>query len=442
MAGPDPLREIVGMHKGGKAVGIYAVCSAHPFVLEAAVQQAVADGSFLLVESTSNQVDQFGGYTGMTPAHFAAFVRDVAERYGLPHERVILGGDHLGPNVWRNQPADRAMRLAKDQIRAYVHAGYRKIHLDTTMRCADDPGSPDEPLDPEIVARRSAELCNVAEEAALSAGGDGLPPVYVVGTEVPPPGGATGQTHAVEPTRLESLKQTVEVTRKAFLDRKLEAAWKRVVAVVVQPGIEFSDMNVIDYDRQKVTALKEFIAADPQLVFEAHSTDYQTTRKLREMVEDHFVILKVGPALTFAFREAVFALEAIEKEWVGRRKGETLSDLANTVTHVMLENPKHWEKYYRRDEEFQRLSLTYSYSDRIRYYWSHPDVQRSLRILMDNLTTHPAPLNLISYFLPNQYRAIREGVISNNPRDIIHHKIREVLERYSEATRTATVYCT
>jgi D-tagatose-1,6-bisphosphate aldolase subunit GatZ/KbaZ len=437
LANADSLSNIVKVHKGGKAVGIYAVCSANPFVLEAAVRQAISDRSFLLIESTSNQVDQFGGYSGMTPTDFAGFVKKIAKRYGFPEDRLILGGDHLGPNVWRNHSADYAMRLAKEQVRAYVEAGYCKIHLDTSMRCGDDPGGENDPLDPETIARRSAELCKVAEETILASSSDDPSslPVYVIGTEVPPPGGSVERIEKIEPTQVQNLKQTIELTRKAFFDLKLESAWERVLAVVVQPGIEFSDTNVVDYDRQKVVGLRDFIAADPQLVFEAHSTDYQTARKLRQMVEDHFAILKVGPALTFAFREAVFALEAVEKEWLGARRGRKLSDLSATVTRVMLDNPGYWEKYYQRNREPGRLSIIYSYSDRIRYYWSHPEVRRSLDVLLSNLSQYPPPLNLISGFLPNQYKAIREGVIRNDPRDIIQHKIQETLSMYADATQ-------
>lgn len=60
------LTEMVRQHKAGKTNGIYAVCSAHPLVLEAAIRYASANQTPLLIEATSNQVDQFGGYTGMS----------------------------------------------------------------------------------------------------------------------------------------------------------------------------------------------------------------------------------------------------------------------------------------------------------------------------------------------------------------------------------------
>ena len=50
----------------------------------------------------------------------------------------MLGGDHLGPYVWRAEPADEAMAKARDLVRDYVAAGYTKIHLDASMRLGGD----------------------------------------------------------------------------------------------------------------------------------------------------------------------------------------------------------------------------------------------------------------------------------------------------------------
>ncbi|MFL1089387.1 class II D-tagatose-bisphosphate aldolase non-catalytic subunit, partial [Acinetobacter baumannii] len=93
----------------------------------------------VLIEATSNQVNQFGGYTGMQPADFRDFVYNIARTVGFPAERIILGGDHLGPNCWQDEPAAVAMEKSIDLIKAYVAAGFSKIHLDASMSCADDP---------------------------------------------------------------------------------------------------------------------------------------------------------------------------------------------------------------------------------------------------------------------------------------------------------------
>ena len=207
------LQNIVQKHKRGHPVGIYSICSSHPFVLEAAMLQAEKDNSGLLIESTSNQVDQFGGYTGMKPKDFVNYVKDICTRMHFPFERVILGGDHLGPNVWQDQPSTKAMAFALEQIKAYAEAGYTKIHLDTSMRCADDPGDPGSALSTEIIAERAARLCVQSESTVKNKPG----PVYIIGTEVPIPGGAQEELHELKPTSTHDLNLLVtELTKMKF----------------------------------------------------------------------------------------------------------------------------------------------------------------------------------------------------------------------------------
>ena len=86
--------------------------------------------------------------------------------------------------------------------------------------------------------------------------------------------------------------------------------------MVVQPGVEFGDEFVHDYRAESAQDLVKLIEGYPNLVYEAHSTDYQTRQNLAHLVRDHFAFLKVGPALTFAFREAVFALVHMENELI------------------------------------------------------------------------------------------------------------------------------
>jgi D-tagatose-1,6-bisphosphate aldolase subunit GatZ/KbaZ len=363
------LLDTVERHKSGEAVGIYSVCSAHPLVIEASVLQALDDDGYLLVEATSNQVDQFGGYTGMKPEVFRRLVLDLARRHGLPENRVVLGGDHLGPNRWQGRPAKEALAHAGELVASYVAAGFTKIHLDCSMPCADDTS----PLDDDVVARRAATLANIAEQEA-SARADDV--VYVVGTEVPVPGGAQEALDKLAPTSADAARATLAAHEEAFYTEGLKGAWSRVIALVVQPGVEFDLERVIDYDRSGTGELRLVLEDHERLVFEAHSTDYQTRANLRALVEDHWAVLKVGPALTFAMREALFALAAIEEELVA--EGER-SELLSAVDRRMQEEPGYWEGYYQGEPAAQRLLRRYSYSDRIRYYWSYPDVEDAQR---------------------------------------------------------------
>ena len=420
----DWLADTVERHKAGEPVGVYSVCSAHPTVLEAAVIQAAADDSFVLIEATSNQVDQFGGYTGMRPAQFRDLALGVADAHGLPRDRVVLGGDHLGPNRWQRENASVAMDHAETLIAAYVEAGYTKIHLDCSMRCADDPAV----LDDDVVAERSARLLAVAEATARRTGLDA--PVYVIGTEVPVPGGAHETLDRLTPTPADRARRTLAAHRSAFADAG--DVWPRVMALVVQPGVEFDHLQVIDYERAATADLRKVLDSEPHLVFEAHSTDYQRPAQLRELVEDHWAVLKVGPGLTFAMREALFALAMIETELVGRT---TRSNLIEVIERRMLADPKYWQDYYEGDPVAQRTARRYSYSDRLRYYWADEEIDAARLMLLNNLDRVGIPLPLISQFLPMQYERIRAGQLAPDAQALVIDRVRDALRPYADACR-------
>jgi D-tagatose-1,6-bisphosphate aldolase subunit GatZ/KbaZ len=421
----DQLGEMVTRHRAGAPEGIYSVCSAHPIVLEAAVRQAIADDSWLLVEATSNQVDQFGGYTGMRPADFRDLVHGIADRLGLPRERLVLGGDHLGPNRWQDRPADEAMDLAEGVVEAYVEAGYTKIHLDCSMSCAGDPT----PLGDAAVAARAARLLAVAERTAARTGTPGRQS-YVIGTEVPVPGGAHETLHALTPTSPAAARATIAAHRAALAEVGVSAAWPRVRALVVQPAVEFDHVQVVDYRSERTVALREVLADEPGMVFEAHSTDYQTTERLTELVHDHWAVLKVGPGLTFALREALFALAEIETELVA---DDRRSHLLDVLDARMVAQPRYWQGYHEGDPAAQRVARRYSYSDRVRYYWPDPEVEAAVETLLGNLARTGIPETLLSQHLPEQYARVRAGELAADPRGLVVDKVRDALRPYAAA---------
>jgi D-tagatose-1,6-bisphosphate aldolase subunit GatZ/KbaZ len=426
----ERLQDIIRRNRRSENVGVYAVCSAHPSVIAAAVHQAVDDGSVLHVESTSSQVNQSGGYTGQTPAQFVEFVHATAQRAGLPRERVLLGGDHLGPYPWREQPSNVALHQACALVRACVLAGYNKIHLDASMACADDAKSgPDE----RTIAQRAAILCHAAESAFSDLPPGSSPPLYVIGTEVPAPGGESlpGAPPAVSPA--DQVDHTLGLLHAAFAEKNVISAWDRVIGLVVQPGVEFGENVIFDYDRQRAAPLSSALPKHPALVYEAHSTDYQSPTALRQMVEDHFAILKVGPWLTFAFREAVFALSAIERELLAHRRGVRLSQVREALESAMLRNPTYWRSYYHGNEDEMRLARAYSYSDRCRYYWGDATVQQELTQLRANFDASPPHPTLVSQYLPLQYEAIRHEAHQPHAEEMIQEHIQAVLRIYAAA---------
>ena len=433
----SPLQEIVYAQKQGIPKGIYSICSANQFVLEAGFQQALRDkqivlnNSLLLIESTSNQVNQYEGYTGMTPDEFATYVYDLADLYKLPKKHIILGGDHLGPHVWQDEPAESAMAKARKLVHDYVLAGFTKIHLDASMKCADDP--PDTALSITTSAKRAAELCQAAEGAYSMLDPGSTKPCYVIGTEVPIPGGTLEREDEISVTAVDDVRETIEVTRRAFFKLGLEEPWERVIAVVVQPGVEFGDETLFEYNHSPAAPLARFIETYDHIVYEAHSTDYQTREALKRLVEDHFAILKVGPALTFAFREAVYALSRIEEKLLARESSTGTSSLEQVLDQSMLANPVYWEKYYSGDESELKFARKYSFSDRSRYYWPVPDVQQALSKLFENLERKTVPLTLLSQYMPVQYNKVRSGELASSPKAWVYDRIKDVLSDYAFA---------
>jgi len=424
------LREILCANRKSGKGGTYAVCSAHVAVIEAAVQQSLQDGSILHVESTSSQVNQFGGYSGSTPSQFAHFIRSAAEKAGLPCERILLGGDHLGPFPWRAEPSGSALTKACDLVEDCVAAGYQKVHLDASMPCADDPGRS---LPERLIAERAARLCHAAEKAFQKLPPGSPPLTYVIGSEVPAPGGESDAAQPPAVTTAEHVNRTLETFRDAFSDLGLSSAWEKVIALVVQPGVDFGSNAIFDYDPVKAQSLSATLSNHAGIVFEAHSTDYQSPQALARMIRDHFAILKVGPWLTFAYREAVLALSSMERVLFGTKSERQLSKVWQVLEEAMLHNPSLWKAYYHGSEDEVRRDLIYGFSDRCRYYWNQPAVQAEVSRLLDNLATESIPLTLVSQYLPMEYHAIRAGALQAVPERMIQYHIRRVLSVYAKA---------
>ena len=130
-------------------------------------------------------------------------------------------------------------------------------------------------------AARSAPLRGRRADPC-AAGGE--PPVYVIGTEVPVPGGAAEALDTLAITTPEAVRATIDTHCGTFTAAGLADAWPRVIAAVVQPGVEFDHRQVVGYAPEKARALSRMIEGRDGLIFEAHSTDYQTPAALKALV--------------------------------------------------------------------------------------------------------------------------------------------------------------
>ena len=418
------LHDIATWRSGPGPSGIPSVCSAHPMVLKASMHATLPTSLPLLIEATCNQVNQDGGYTGMTPKDFRNFVERIAAENGFPTERIILAGDHLGPNPWKSLPAEEAMQKAEVMISAFAAAGFTKLHLDCSMGCQGEPVA----LKDDETASRAARLAAAAESALPD--GDITKPVYVIGTEVPIPGGAMHALDELELTTPEDARRTVQIHETAFAKAGESDAFTRVIAAVVQPGVEFGSHNVVDYNSSKARALSSTLKDMPGLVFEAHSTDYQTRANLTDLVRDGFAILKVGPGLTFALREALYGLDGIAKELFPGRREETLRA---SMERIMLAAPENWAKYYEGNDAELALQRHFSYSDRMRYYWPQGEADAAVELLFEVLGDTELPETLIGQYLGARYEAVRNGHLAPAARALALASVESVMQDYISA---------
>lgn len=424
----DYLRTLIERRKNGDLCGIPSYCTAHPIVLEACLELGRRNNQPVLIEATANQVNQFGGYTGMTPSDFRDMVYGIADKVGFCKQKLILGGDHLGPLIWSNLPEKEAMEKSKELVYAYVKAGFKKIHLDTSMKLADD--AVDSPLDNCVIARRGAELyaaCAKAYQELLRDNPEEQRPVFVIGSEVPIPGGAQGKEDTLSVTKPEDLEKTLTAYKLAFREIGTPEAFDNIIAVVVQPGVEFDNESFFRYDPVAAEALTRQARMHSSIVLEGHSTDYQPPEALREMVRDGIAILKVGPALTFALREGLFALSFMERELL---PGSKQAHFPEGLEQLMLIDPVKWEKYYPGTDQEQRLSRKYSFSDRCRYYLMEPEAEAAILHLLDNMNCVHIPPNLLHQFMPLQYEKVIRGSLGTTASELLKDFVVTAAEPY------------
>ncbi|MBE6510367.1 MAG: tagatose-bisphosphate aldolase [Methanobrevibacter millerae] len=427
-----PIKEILSKRQDGISSGIASYCTSNKIVLESILEYYLEKDEYVLIECTANQVNQFGGYMNMTPSDFRDYIYDIADNICFPKERIILGADHFGPLVWADKDENEAMENAKELLRLAVLAGYTKIHLDTSMFLGSDDTS--KKLSDDIIARRGAILYKVCEEAfaeRIEQYPDSIHPVYVIGSEVPIPGGEYEEKNTLEVTRPVDFENTINAYDEIFKEYGLNNAWDYIIAVVVQPGVEFSNEDIHDYNRAQAKDLCDKLKEYPNLVFEGHSTDYQFAEKLKEMVEDGVAILKVGPAVTYALREGLFSLSLIEKELI--KETSKRANFIETLDELMIKDPKDWEKYCAGSELEKEIGRKYSFSDRSRYYMARDEINSSIDKLFENLDSFDISLGMIKQYFPKAYLKIRARKISKNAKNLLKSNINDVINDYDYA---------
>ncbi len=415
----DILRDIIARNRAGQICAIPSVCSAHPEVLRASLMLAERLDRPVVIEATSNQVNQDGGYTGMRPADFIAFVHGIAFAAGVTRTRIIFGGDHLGPQAWRKGPADLAMAKARVLVADYVRAGFNKIHLDCSEGCQGEPAQ----VGDGLAAARAADLA----AAALAAARDPRALLFVIGTEVPPPGGARADEHGeIAPTTPANAAATLAAHAKAFKAAGLGHALRQIGGLVVQPGVEFSPMDIHHMPTPRDPGLLAVLADWPGVCLEAHSTDYQHPVVFPRLAQLGFAFQKVGPALTFAYRQALYGLDSLRQQ-AGWASTEPLCEV---MERLMLAQPGYWQGHYQGGSGDLRVERHFGLADRMRYYWPQPAAMAAVKAVLDDLQGRQLPAPLLTQAFGPDVIARAAQIAGPMPQALILAKVQLALEPY------------
>lgn len=421
-----PLIHLTHRNDPKPGSGVFAVCSANYYAIQAALEAALEADGLILIEATANQVNSSGGYSGLTPSDYARQIHQMVENMGLPGNRCIIGMDHLGPHAWSQQTPEVAFNNAVALVRQCVNAGFRKLHMDVIT---GTPNSRGDIAAIEKAARQTADLCRVAEETARTKDLDHHL-LYVIGTDVPAPGGSLNPEEGVAVTDPQNLAQTLTVFQAAFFSAGLESAWERAVAVVVQPGVDFDDTTIADYHRKQAATLAAYHQQLPRgMTYEVHAADYQKPDLLKEMVADRFNLLKIGPCLTFALRQTLYALAHIEEALPGI---EHSSHLRQTMEAIMIQDPLYWRSNDQRTPEELAYIRHFGLRDRIRYYWSHPRARKAVNQLLYNLN-RSIPRALMEQYLPDLPENLLPAQKAFMPETAINFRLHKVLKPYRDA---------
>ena len=315
-----------------------------------------------LIECTSNQVNQHGGYTNKTPKMFIKEILSISKKIKFNSKKLFLGGDHLGPLPWKKKSKTVAIKNSISLINDYLDQKFCKIHIDTSIKCKNDKY-----INSDIIFERTNEILN--NDNIKKKIKDKF---IVVGTEVPLAG--SGDNENIIKTSKKQIETEVLKFKKILKKQNLK---NNIFGLVIEPGMKYTHSSVIKPNFTNFTNKKN-ISKKNNFVYEAHSTDYQSKKTLKQLVKNNFKFLKVGPELTYSYSRSLFFMENIEKNNFKLKN----SNIKKIIFSAMLKNRKYWEGYY--EKKTTELFLN-SKLDRMRYYFDTKPVVNSIKTLKKNI---------------------------------------------------------
>ena len=422
------LIDIMEANCRGERKGIYAVGSHNSTILEVCFQQALVDGSPVLLEISANMLVLPGQSGKTSPADFIKRVKNIAAEAEFPQDRLFFGVNDLGPSLWQDESDESALKKACEFISEIVGLGFNKLGIHAGEPLKGDPVG--ETLTQEIIIARETVLYQAAERAAAKLP-DEEKPLYVIGVH---PRQEAGR---VEDQRRMVNRKDIEDAVDQFA-QTAEAAGlpdikERLPAARIFLGTGYDSENIIPFDSSLLKELGGCVCRDRSVVLEAPQTDFQSQIVLDKLVDNHFAVLSVGPELTYAMREALFSLALMENETMLGKPGVYLSNYIIELDRAMQSAPQHWQEYYTGNGFEQLVARKYSFYDRSRFFLENKDVRKMRKRLYDNLTANPVPLTVLRQFMPRQYERVAAGELENKPKALVMDAVRYALHRYSRA---------
>jgi len=366
----------------------------------------------ILLESTSNQVNQFGGYTGLTPKEFYKKISKLKKKIKINKKQVMIGADHLGPLPWKKFNSKVALKNAKTLIKKCIALKYDKIHIDSTIICKDDKS-----LNLNFIRSRSEEIFNTVPKKNIK------DVFFVFGSEVPFAGG--GNNSKPKPSKLNNIKTDYSLYNSVL--KNLNINKKNKFSLVIEPGMAFSNSKVILPKLEKFRKRLSFSKKN-NFSYEAHSTDYQKLKTLKKLVKNNFRFLKVGPELTFYFYQAIKKMEEIEHMYCNKK-----SNIEYELINAMQRDDKYWKDYYKGTKNKIKFLKLNSYLDRMRYYWDSKKVKKSMNKLIKNINTIPTEVFKKTLKLKSNEGKKMNKINLSNSDYIIFYYLSSTIKKYYSA---------
>ena len=406
----DMLQNIIARNNSGEHIATPSVCSANPEVLSASLQLASNPNRPLVIEATSNLVNQVSGCTRMDARKFVAFIADLKSKHWIESSIVKLGDDHLRPQVWKLETAD--MEKVQDLVSDYVRSGIKKIKPDCSEGCADEPPL----IDIDTAAARAADLAVSSLDAASAPEEIS----FVIGTEVPPPSGVRlGDGGHIIPISSKSIFKTLMAHLAALAEKGIEDSWPQVSGLEVQPSIEFGPDEVFTMSKGTNSGFRDAISECPEICFEADSTDFQQPEIFAKLENTVLASPNVGPALTFALGRKLYVLDRIVQKQTALAVA-----LTQGVEAAMREKTEYWQSHYSESDISKRY---FSYADRIRYYKPLPAVKEPIDNLIFNFDKLKISKHVLEQSLSTDAPELSEVLAASHGRTIVRIQVQGVL---------------